>query len=93
MVQKYSSKSDNKFEGRMLWVMLLIFSGLIKLFMFVSVRQTLLLIDHYCGIFTIPLLHIFIWKGERTCHFSRIFGCELELYMAQEQEMFCPGMS
>jgi len=60
MVQKYSLKSDSKFQGRMLWAVVLPFSVLIKIFMFVSVRQTLLLIDHFCRSFTIPLVHIFI---------------------------------
>lgn len=60
IVQKNSLKSDSKFQGRMLWAMVLLSSVLIKFFMFVSVRQALLLIDHFCRIFTIPLLHIFI---------------------------------
>lgn len=72
--------------------MVLLFSILIKFFMFVSVQQVLLLIDHFCRIFTIPLLHIFILRRERTCHFSGTFSCKLELYIVQKQKMFCPRM-
>lgn len=74
MVQEYSLNSDNTFQGRTAWAMVLLFTILIKFFMFVSEGQTLLLIDHFCRIFTIPLLHIFIWRGECACHFSRGFS-------------------
>lgn len=89
MVQKYSLKSDSTFQGRTLWAMVLLFTILIKFFMFVSERLTLLLIDHFCRIFTIPLLHIFIWRGECACHFSSGFSLSHILlkskrYFAQE---------